>query len=408
VIVQRVSDWVRVHRLQVDLALAVGLWLLITVSAGNLGDVGLVVSGLQILPLALRRVAPLPAAGLVVLGCLLQLAATDTPMASNVAVLIVVYSAAAHDPARWRSLTVLGAALVGAAVATADWTGRAGWSAGATLGEAVFTYVFLTMSVLVAWLLGDVVRRRKALIARLTAQNEALARDRAQRARLAAQGERASIAREMHDIVAHSLSVVVVQADGGAYTARAALERDRTAGDPAALERAAQTLETLAATARSALADTRRLVGVLRESGSAAEYAPQQGLGHLEPLVQRLRDSGVPVALAVRGDGPALPPEVDLAAYRVVQESLTNVLKHAGHGARAEVDVLRSPAVLLVRVSDDGRGLVEHDGAGNGILGMTERVQVLGGTLYAGARTGGGFEVVASVPVHGQESGTDD
>ncbi|MDQ3383046.1 MAG: sensor histidine kinase, partial [Actinomycetota bacterium] len=112
--------------------------------------------------------------------------------------------------------------------------------------------------------------------------------------------------------------------------------------------------------------------------------------------------------LATTGTPLPLDRAASLAAYRVVQEALTNVLKHAGPGARAEVDVLRSPAVLLVRVSDDGRGLVEHDGAGNGILGMTERVQVLGGTLYAGARTGGGFEVVASVPVHGQESGTDD
>src|SRR5690606_36930452 len=109
--------------------------------------------------------------------------------------------------------------------------------------------------------------------------------------------------------------------------------------------------------------------------------------------------SGVPVRLAVRGDLAGLSHEADLAAYRVVQESLTNVLRHAGPGAGADVDVLRSPSVLLVRISDTGRGPGEHDGRGKGIIGMTERVEVLGETLYAGARSGGGFEVVASIPV---------
>jgi signal transduction histidine kinase len=348
----------------------------------------------QVLPLALRRVRPLPVAGVVAVAHLAQVVVSDGPLPSNFAVLVVVYTVAANATERWQSQAVLGAALLGAPIAALDWYGTS------PRLDMVFTAGVLAMVVVIAWVLGDVVRRRRLVVARLREQNEALARDQEQRAQLAAQRERAAIAREMHDIVAHSLSVVVVQADGGAYAARAALERTGDgAADPGALRDAAETLETVAATARAALADTRRLVGVLRESGSAAEYSPQQGLAHLDELVGRLTDAGVPVRLAVRGELDGLTREVDLAAYRVVQESLTNVLKHAGPGATAEVDVLRSPAVLLVRVSDTGRGPGEHDGRGNGIIGMTERVEVLGGTLYAGARTGGGFEVVASIPV---------
>jgi len=348
----------------------------------------------QVLPLAFRRVRPLPVAGVVAVAHLAQVVVSDGPLLSNFAVLVVVYTVAANATERWQSQAVLGAALLGAPVAALDWYGAS------PRVDILFTTGVLAMVVVIAWVLGDVVRRRRQVIARLREQNEALARDQEQRAQLAAQRERAAIAREMHDIVAHSLSVVVVQADGGAYAARAALERTGDGvADPGALRDAAETLETVAATARAALADTRRLVGVLRESGSAAEYSPQQGLAHLDELVGRLTDAGVPVRLAVRGELDGLTREVDLAAYRVVQESLTNVLKHAGPGATAEVDVLRSPAVLLVRVSDTGRGPGEHDGRGNGIIGMTERVEVLGGTLYAGARTGGGFEVVASIPV---------
>src|SRR5690606_6604362 len=176
-------------------------------------------------------------------------------------------------------------------------------------------------------------------------QNAALARDQAQRARLTAQSERASIAREMHDVVAHSLAVVVVQADGALYAARRALDGPPAIGaDRAALERAADTLETLAETARTSLADTRRLVGVLRDEGAGAELSPLQGLAYLDDLTQRVRDSGVPVDVVVRGRTDDLPRDVDLAAYRVVQESLTNVLKHAGPGATVDVDVLRTPA----------------------------------------------------------------
>ncbi|GAA1185499.1 sensor histidine kinase [Ornithinimicrobium humiphilum] len=380
---------------------ALSMWVLFTAAFGGFGE--LVLGLLQIVPLFWRRREPLKAAAGVAAACLLQVAFTDSPHPANVAVPIAVYSAAAFGTRR-QSFTVLGLGLVGALIAGADWR----WRYEPITQQLVaigFQTFFMSMFVLVAWVLGDVVRRRRAVVARLEQQNAALARDQAQRARLTAQSERAAIAREMHDVVAHSLAVVVVQADGALYAARQALAQPPSeGGDRAALERAVQTFETLADTARTSLADTRRLVGVLRDEGSGAELAPLQGLAHLDDLVQRVRDSGVPVHLAVRGPVDDLPKEIDLAAYRVVQEALTNVMKHAGPQASVDVDLLRTPAVLLVRVTDDGGGsphppAPRGDGLGNGLLGMTERVEVLDGTVHAGPRARGGWEVVATIPV---------
>ena len=370
------------------------------VGGAVLGPIGLLIGLVQILPLPWRRARPLLVAIVVATGCLLQLVVLDQPHPANVAVLVVVYSAAAFGDRRTSRL-VLGLALVGAVLAGVDWRPRFGgfWDLTGVLINAVFLGLFVG----VAWVLGDVVRRRHAVIERLREQNRALARDHAQRTRLAAQDERASIAREMHDVVAHSLAVVVVQGDGALYAARAALERPPAIGpDREALEHAASTLETLAQTARSSLAETRKLVGVLREEGAGAEYAPPRGLAHLDELADGVRESGLPVHLAVRGRVDDLPAEVDLAAYRVVQESLTNALKHAGPDAHVDVDVLRTPSVLLVRVTDDGLGLSpDSDGDGNGILGMAERVEVLGGHVQAGPRPRSGWEVVATIPVAG-------
>lgn len=389
--------WAQRHVLGIDIALAMALMVvLLAFSIGGLGyysiPLAVLLTFAETAPLALRRVAPLLAALLIAAACLLQLFLGYGPLPANVAVLLVVYSAAAWAPRRDHSFVVLGLGVVGAFLAAVNW--QLAYTYDSTV-LALGQMAVLTMAVGVAWVLGDTVRRRRLVSERQAAQERALARDDEQRTRLVAQTERAAIAREMHDIVAHSLAVVVVQADGGAYAARTAQQRGDT--DPA-LDQAAGTLELLAQTARTALTDTRRLVGVLRDE-PGAEYAPQQGLEHLADLVERVRSTGLPVELAVRGDVSALPPDADLAAYRVVQESLTNVLKHAGPEAHGYVDVLRTPAVLHVRVSDDGAAVGPPDGEGNGIRGMAERVQVLGGTLRAGPRPGGGFEVVASLPV---------
>lgn len=385
-----------------DVVIVILAALIGVVAGAAMGPWGLLIGLLQVAPLPWRRSRPALVALVVAAGCLLQVAVTDEPHPANIVVPLVVYSAAAFGDRR-TSRAVLALGLFGAVLATLDWRLRYGGFWDLNLGSMLFNAAFLAMFVGVAWGLGDVVRRRRAVLARLDQQNRALARDQAQRAQLAAQGERAAIAREMHDVVAHSLAVVVVQADGGLYAARQALEAaPAIAADRAALERAAGTLETLAQTARESLAETRKLVGVLRDEGASAEYAPLQGLAYLDDLAQRIRDSGIPVDVVLRGDVDDLPQDVDLAAYRVVQEALTNVLKHAGPGATVDVDVLRTPAVLVVRVTDDGTGPDESaDGEGNGILGMAERVEVLGGTVHAGPRARGGWEVVASIPTEG-------
>ncbi|WP_131106084.1 sensor histidine kinase [Ornithinimicrobium sufpigmenti] len=390
-----------------DLLLVGGLILLNLLFSGGVGTDYTLIGVLLFLPLVMRRRAPLVAALGVAAACLLQVVVLDGPNFGNIAVPVAVYSAAVFGTrAQSRGVLLLG--IVGAGVAALDWSYfYPGMDWRSDLLYAAFNAFFIAMVVAVAWVLGDVVRRRKDVVARLEQQNRALARDQAQRTQLAAQGERASIAREMHDVVAHSLAVVVVQADGGLYAARTALgQPPAIAADRAALERAATTLETLAQTARASLAETRKLVGVLRDEGAGAEYTPLQGLEYLDDLAQRVRDSGREVHVAVRGRIDDLPREVDLAAYRVVQESLTNALKHAGPDAVIDVDVLRTPAVLLVRVTDDGLGLdPDSDGEGNGILGMAERVEVLGGSVQTGPRPRGGWEVVATLPAQVQVSG---
>lgn len=390
------AGWLRQHPRIIDGILAVGLLVLTSMGLGYSGAAVFWLAVAQTLPLALRRDAPFAIALIVASACALQVMFVSGPLLCNVSVLIVIYTVAAYEQQRWQRWAVLGLGMFGAYLAAVRWMS---WG----VGFPSFEVVTFGLVVLTAWVLGDVVQRRRLVQARQVDQERALARDQTQRVMLASQRERATIAREMHDIVAHSLAVVVVQADGGAYTARMALEQGGASGvdqvGRRSLEHAAQTLETVAATARSALTDTRRLVGVLRDATSDAEYAPQRGLAHLDDLVDGVRTSGRTVRVAIRGEISDLTPDADLAAYRVIQESLTNVLKHAGPQASVDIDILRSPAVLMIRISDDGYGQVEADGDGNGITGMTERVEVLGGTLYAGPRIGGGFEVVASLPV---------
>lgn len=413
------AAWAQRHRLLLDSVFAgmvlLFCWLALAYEPGLFA-----ITTLQIAPLAVRRVAPVLATLLVTVGCLLQVWLLDIPLASNIAVPIVVYTVASLSTNGWQRFGVLALALSGAAIATARWSEAWSGIGERTPAQVLTLALVLALVVVPAWVLGDAVRNRRIVMARLREQNEALARDQGQRAALAAQAERAGIAREMHDIVAHSLAVVVVQADGAAYATRAALaaSADRVpvahespvgsgAGGPepdvgarALAERAASTLETVADTARGALADTRRLVGVLREGQDpGAEYAPTDGLRGLDTLVERVRSSGVEVALQLTGAVDGVPRDVDLAAYRIVQESLTNVLKHAGPGVRAHVRVRVGEGLLEIDVGDDGHGQgAVGDGHGNGILGMRERVGVFGGTLYAGPRLPRGFGVQATIP----------
>ncbi len=196
--------------------------------------------------------------------------------------------------------------------------------------------------------------------------------------------ERARIARELHDIVAHHLAVIVLQAAGA-----------RASGKPAG-----SALEKIENSARQALGETRRLLGVLRDPGEEAGLAPQPGIGELDALADTARASGLPVNLVISGHRAALPAAVDISVYRIVQEALTNVLKHAGP-ARADVRIGCAAEAVTIEVTDNGAGKPGHQAppGGHGLTGMRERAAVFGGELAAGPRPGGGYAVRARLPL---------
>jgi signal transduction histidine kinase len=237
-----------------------------------------------------------------------------------------------------------------------------------------------------AWITGIGLRRRTEHAAALEERAALLERSRDEEARLAVEEERARIARELHDVVAHSVSVMTVQASGVRRLLRPEQERERAA------------LEIVEQTGREALAEMRRLLGVLREAGDEPELAPQPSLDRLEALLEQMRSSGLPVEVVVEGEPRPLAPGIDLSAYRVVQEALTNALKHAGE-AHALVRLRYCPDQLELEISDDGRSSGRANGHGQGLYGMRERVAVCGGTIDAGPRPEGGFLVHATLPV---------
>jgi signal transduction histidine kinase len=210
--------------------------------------------------------------------------------------------------------------------------------------------------------------------------------EREEQARLAVAEERARIARELHDVVGHSVSVMTVQTSGVRRLLRDDQEREREA------------LLIVERTGREALAEMRRMVGVLRRPEEAPALAPQPSLEHLDRLVEQAREAGLPVDLRVEGDAVELPAGVDLTAYRLVQEGLTNALKHA-RATRAEVLVNYGDDQIEVVVSDDGKGVGNGDGGGHGLVGMRERVTVYGGELDAGPQPGGGYRLRAKLPL---------
>ena len=231
--------------------------------------------------------------------------------------------------------------------------------------------------------------RERELRAETLAQHAALLeRERELRAHEAVAEERARIARELHDLVAHNVSVMVVQAGA---------ERHALPEDQASTREALSSIEQ---SGRQALAEARRLLGMLRPNGVHEELAPQPSIDQIDFLVEQIERAGLPVKLDVEGEPVALPAGVDLCAYRVVQEGLTNALKHAGP-AHAEVLLRYTPTQLEVHVRDDGPGAAEpnSDGAGHGLIGMRERVALYGGQIHTGPRDGGGFEISAHIPV---------
>ncbi|GII51789.1 two-component sensor histidine kinase [Planotetraspora thailandica] len=252
-------------------------------------------------------------------------------------------------------------------------------------------HVVTAVLIVLCWVVGRSVRLRRAYLAELTQRADRLERAREADTRAARAEERSRIARELHDVVAHHVSVMTVQASA----ARRMLDTD-----PGVARDALTAIEEMG---RTAMAEMRSIVGVLRTDGPA-EREPQPGMHDLPTLVEQMREAGLSIQLWIEGETPVLPPGVDLAAYRLVQEALTNSLRHAGPAARAWVTVRQEPGELMVHVEDDGRGaaaeLVKNGaGSGHGLVGIRERVALYGGVLRIGPRDGGGFEVRARFPL---------
>jgi signal transduction histidine kinase len=322
--------------------------------------------------LVLRRRAPLLMwlaiwAGIVLLSRLTQ----DVPpsLGLTFVLLTAAYSLGAHASLR---RAVAGLVVVAPFVVEISHKGRLGLALAQHGGDAAVALSLL--GVLAFWLAGVLVRARRRTVA-LQRQAEQ-----------AAAAERARIARELHDIVAHHLSVVVLQAAGA-----------RASGRPAGA-----VLEKIENSARQALEETSRLLNVLRDPEEDAGLAPQPGIGDLDALAASIRAAGLPVNLVIDGGLAALPAAVGVSVYRIVQEALTNVLKHAGP-ARAEVTIGCEQDTVTIEVTDNGAGLHGNGQAdgGHGLAGMRERAAVFGGELAAGPRPGGGFAVRARLPLGG-------
>jgi signal transduction histidine kinase len=331
-------------------------------------------------PLLFRRRAPELAASAVFVGFALQAVIWPHSVPYSFFTFVIVMLAAGlyGYHLATRRARVAGAALVAVAIVTVvfrdpegDWTN-------------LFTVVPIAA---IAWLVGHVLRSNAVRNAELRERAERLEREREANARAAVAEERTRIAREMHDVVAHSLSVMVVQAEAA---------EEMLSHDP---ERARRPLGAVQETGRTALTELRRMLGVLREMESGPDLAPQPGLAGLDALAAHVRDAGLPVTVRVEGEPRPLSTTADLQAYRIVQEALTNTLKHAGP-ARAEVVVRYQPTEVVLEVIDDGRGYDPNtDGGGHGLVGMRERVAVCGGEMTAGRRPEGGFRVTARLPL---------
>ncbi|MFG3014752.1 sensor histidine kinase [Streptomyces cinerochromogenes] len=396
---QRLYDFLRRHPAWVDAFWAVVLLGVSAVSVVNLdgtpghqGTVpeGMAVSAALCAVVALRRRFPEPMLLVAVVIGLVQLVLDVETTVADFAMLVITYTVAAVG-ARWASRLALAVSLCAATVAQMRWPEEQ-----ASFPGQVAIAVFQTVPFALAWVLGDSMRTRRAYFAQLEERAARLEKEREAQAKVAVAAERARIARELHDVVAHNVSVMVVQADGAAYVMDAAPDQAKKA------------LETISSTGRQALAEMRRLLGVLRtgEHQESGEYVPQPDVEQIDDLVEQCRSSGLPVDFKVEGTPRPLPSGVELTAYRIVQEALTNTRKHGGPNAGASVRLVYFDDGLGLLVEDDGKGapheLYEEggaDGQGHGLIGMRERVGMVGGTLDAGPRPGGGFRISALLPL---------
>jgi signal transduction histidine kinase len=365
-----VWNWLRRHSTAVDVALALFLGIAYVFHAARMSnwDGGVPLGLAQVVPLVVRRRYPRVVLGVITLAWIAQVAFVSA--LPPVPTVLAVYTVGANL-ARTEGLQA-------AAAATAATT-----LAALGVGEYDRTVTYL-VALAAAWVVGDNLGTRRAYTRALEERAERLEREREAEAARARAEEQARIARELHDVIAHNVSVMVVQA---------AAANDVFDSRPEGAREALRAIET---SGRSALSELRRLLGVVR--GDGAEYAPQPGLDRLDDLVAQVRGAGLAVAISVEGAKRSLPAGVDLSAYRVVQEALTNTLKHA-HATRADVSLRYRDDALDVEVRDDGEGGANGGSAGHGLIGMRERVTAYGGTLAAGPGPAGGFAVAARFPL---------
>lgn len=396
---QRLYDFIRRHPTGVDSFWAVFLLGLsgMTIVSGGAGRGGgerfavvPVVVGLSVV-VALRRRAPEKMLLLAIAMGVVQLVFGVRPTTANFAMLVITFTVATVGE-RWASRLALTCSLCAAGLSQLRWPNEepGGWA------QKLFVVIVMTVPFVLAWVLGDSMRTRRAYFDQLEERNARLEREREAQSKVAVAAERARIARELHDVVAHNVSVMVVQADGAAYVMEAAPDQAR------------QALETISSTGRQALAEMRRLLGVLRTGDvrESGEYVPQPDVQQIEDLVDQVVQSGLAVDFKIEGTPRPLPSGVELTAYRIVQEALTNTRKHGGPNAGASVRLVYFDDGLGLLVEDDGRGAAHElyedggaDGAGHGMIGMRERVGMVGGTLDAGPRPGGGFRISALLPL---------
>jgi signal transduction histidine kinase len=388
--------WLRLHPLLVDGLLALVVAVLGVTTVGGPRDaptrpvVVAVFSVAMCAPIALRRRYPIGAFGCTVFVGGLQALLLSRPIGSDFAVIVVLYTLAAYRPRRV-SLPGLGICLAGSMVAVVRWAPH-------LINHSLFMLgaiaAFFIGPLLLTWLLGDSMQWRRGFYRSLEERAARLERERDAQAQVAAAAERARIARELHDVVAHNVSVMVVQADGAGYALDSSPELAR------------QALEAISSTGRQALAEMRSLLGVLRSADDdPAELTPQPGVEQLAGLLEQARAAGLPVSFAVEGVPRPLLPGAALTAYRIVQESLTNARKHGGPTVTATVTLRFCEDRLVIKVTDDGRkpsAAVQADRQGHGLIGMHERVEAYGGTVSAGPRPGGGWRVTAMLPLAAQ------
>jgi signal transduction histidine kinase len=335
-------------------------------------------------PLLVRRVWPVPVFGAVLAVNLAAGLAGDAHPLNGAALLIALYTVAAMRP---RRVALVCTALLELPVIAGllAFAGSTWW----------YDAIFVSGLVAAALGLGLYSATRRAYLAELHDRADRLERERDQQGALAAAAERARIAREMHDIVAHHLTVMVTLSEAAIATSAASPDR------------ATDVMRKVSATGRRALADTRRLLGVLRPGQDPGEdLQPVPGLAQLDRLIEQVRSAGLDTTLEIRGAAPDVPAGVQLTAYRLVQEALTNTLKHGGTGARASVRLRFQPGELRVDIDDDGAGATAPatGSIGGGLIGMRERVHAYGGDVQAGPRPAGGWKVSAQLQLDGGDA----